>query len=111
MFHSLAQFVASTACEHSRTQKTISDADNVNMASTTRVEQNGNYGNHKLNEVTERSSFLVSRLASDELNGDYASLAPAIWRGAHTIDPFDAPHPRSVCRRQSKASSKLVRAP
>ena len=111
MFHSLAQFVASTECEHSRTQKTISDVDNVNMASTTRVEQNGNYGNHKLNEVTERSSFLVSRLASDELNGDYASLAPAIWRGAHTIDPFDGPHPRSVCRRQSKASSKLVRAP
>ena len=30
-----------------------------------------------LNEVIERSSFLVSRLASDELNGDDAKLSPS----------------------------------
>ncbi len=30
-----------------------------------------------LNEVIERSSFLVSRLASDELNGDDANLTPS----------------------------------
>ena len=64
-FHPLAQIGASTEGGHSRTQKTISGADNVNVASTTRVEQNGNDENDKLNEVTGRSSFLVSRLPMD----------------------------------------------
>jgi hypothetical protein len=44
VFHPLGQIVASTEREHSRTQKTISDADNVNLMSMTRVGQNGNDG-------------------------------------------------------------------